>query len=164
MLTIAMIKVARLFILPVLVTSGDQWETAPRFSALSLLGIVDSPECLDLLLQHGAKVNSQDLKINTPAMVACFFNKPRLLTTLIRANADLLVRNNEGKPYQTFLLHSLFVSRYVGKDALDVATEKEFDECKDIVSKALEKRDLKPTSKPNSQKQAEEPQKTNAKR
>ena len=95
-------------------------------------------------------------------MVACFFNKPRLLTTLIRANADLLVRNNEGKLSRPFLLHSVF--RHLGKDALDVATEKEFDECKDIVSKALEKRDLKPTSKPSTQKQAEEPQKTNTKR
>ena len=52
----------------------------------------------------------------------------------------------------------------VGKDALDVATEKEFDECKDIVSKALEKRDLKPTLRPNTQKQPEEPQKPNPKR
>jgi ankyrin repeat protein len=59
-------------------------------------GIVDSPECVELLLQHGAKVNAQDLKNNTAAMVACFFNKPRILTTLIRAGADLTVRNNEG--------------------------------------------------------------------
>jgi hypothetical protein len=29
-------------------------------------------------------------------MVACFFNKPRILTTLIRAGADLVPRNNEG--------------------------------------------------------------------
>jgi len=62
----------------------------------SCLGIVDTPECIDLLLQHGAKVNAQDLKNNTCAMVACFFNKPRILTTLIRAGADLVPRNNEG--------------------------------------------------------------------
>ncbi len=29
-------------------------------------------------------------------MVACFFNKPRILTALIRAGADLVPRNNEG--------------------------------------------------------------------
>ncbi len=51
---------------------------------------------MELLLHHGAKVNAQDLKNNTAAMVACFFNKPRILTTLIRAGADLTVRNNEG--------------------------------------------------------------------
>lgn len=64
---------------------------------LSFLAIVDSPECVELLLQHGSKVNAQDLKINTPAMVACFFNKPRILSTLIRAGADLTPRNNEGR-------------------------------------------------------------------
>lgn len=61
------------------------------------LAIVDSPECVELLLQHGAKVNAQDLKNNSAAMVACFFNKPRILSTLIRAGADLVPRNNEGK-------------------------------------------------------------------
>lgn len=50
---------------------------------------------MELLLQHGAKVNAQDLKSNTAAMVACFFNKPRILTTLIRVGADVTVRNNE---------------------------------------------------------------------
>lgn len=30
-----------------------------------------------------------------------------------------------------------------GKDAYDVAVEKEFDECKEIVAKALEKRGIK---------------------
>ncbi len=29
-------------------------------------------------------------------MVACFFNKPRILTMLIQAGIDLVPRNNEG--------------------------------------------------------------------
>ena len=62
----------------------------------SYLAIVDSPECLEVLLQHGAKVNIADLKNNTAAMVACFFNKPRILTMLIQAGIDLTPRNNEG--------------------------------------------------------------------
>jgi hypothetical protein len=33
---------------------------------------------------------------------------------------------------------------YLGKDAYDVAVEKEFDECKELISKALEKRGIKP--------------------
>jgi len=57
---------------------------------------VDSPECVELLLQHGAKVNATDLKNNSPTMVACFFNKTRILTTLLRAGADPTPRNNEG--------------------------------------------------------------------
>ncbi|CAF1266169.1 unnamed protein product [Rotaria magnacalcarata] len=106
---------------------NDQGGTALHFASA---GIVDSPECIDLLLSHGAKVNAQDLKNNTAAMVACFFNKPRILGTLIRAGADLTVRNNEGK------------------DAYDVAVEKEFDECKETVAKQLEKKGIKPGSKP----------------
>jgi hypothetical protein len=39
---------------------------------------------------------------------------------------------------------------YEGKDAYDVAVEKEFDECKEHVAKALEKRGIKPGSKPTS--------------
>ncbi len=110
------------------------------------LGIVDSPECVELLLHHGAKVNAQDLKNNTAAMVACFFNKPRILTTIIRAGADLTVRNNEGikEDFLTWIWFSFFE----GKDAYDVAVEKEFDDCKDFVAKALEKRGIKPGSKP----------------
>jgi ankyrin repeat protein len=76
------------------------------------LGIVDSPECVDLLLHHGAKVNAQDLKNNTAAMVACFFNKPRILTNLIRAGADLTVRNNEGIKFKGIsFLNAFFFSR-----------------------------------------------------
>ena len=37
---------------------------------------------------------------------------------------------------------------YLGKDAYDVAVEKEFDECKELISKALEKRGIKPGVKP----------------
>jgi len=107
---------------------NDQGGTALHFASAAL---VDSPECVELLLQHNAKVNNQDLKSNTASMVACFFNKPRILTTLIRANADLVPRNNEGK------------------DAYDVAVEKEFDECKELVAKALEKRGIKAGVKPN---------------
>jgi len=33
---------------------------------------------------------------------------------------------------------------YLGKDAYDVSVEKEFDECKELISKALEKRGIKP--------------------
>lgn len=32
----------------------------------------------------------------------------------------------------------------LGKDAYDVAVEKEFDECKEVVAKALERRGIKP--------------------
>lgn len=113
------------------------------------LGIVDSPECVEVLLQHGAKINAHDLKNNTAAMVACFFNKPRILTTLLRHGADPTPRNNEGKEgkRQRYTFHYLFSP--VGKDAYDVAVEKEFDECKELIAKALEKRGIKPGVKPH---------------
>jgi hypothetical protein len=38
----------------------------------------------------------------------------------------------------------------LGKDAYDVAVEKEFDECKETVAKTLEKRGIKAGVKPNS--------------
>lgn len=107
---------------------NDQGGTALHFASAA---IVDSPECVELMLQHGAKVNTTDLKNNSAAMVACFFNKPRILTVLLRAGADITPRNNEGK------------------DAYDVAVEKEFDECKELAAKALEKRGIKPGVKPN---------------
>jgi hypothetical protein len=34
-------------------------------------------------------------------MVACFFNKPRILAALIRAGAEVVVRNNEGLKTKT---------------------------------------------------------------
>jgi len=118
-----------------------------------LLAIVDSPECVELMLQHGAKVNTTDLKNNSAAMVACFFNKPRILTVLLRAGADITPRNNEGANYFLLFLISirefLFFSFSSGKDAYDVAVEKEFDECKELAAKALEKRGIKPGVKPN---------------
>ncbi|CAF1056182.1 unnamed protein product [Didymodactylos carnosus] len=122
---------------------NDQGGTALHFASA---GIVDSPECVELLLSHGAKVNVQDLKNNTPTMVACFFNKPRILQTLIKAGADVALRNNEGK------------------DAYDVATEKEFDECKEIVARALEKRGIKPGKKDTTDKLADDVDKLKLKR
>lgn len=56
---------------------------------------------------------------------------------------------------------------YLGKDAYDVAVEKEFDECRDIVARALEKRGIKPGVKPNqsgSDKLAEDVDKLKIKR
>lgn len=38
---------------------------------------------------------------------------------------------------------------FLGKDAYDVAVEKEFDECKELVTKVLEKQGIKPGVKPN---------------
>lgn len=46
--------------------------------------------------------------------------------------------------------HSYDARVFLGKDAYEVAVEKEFDECKELVGKALEKRGIKPGVKPNS--------------
>ena len=63
----------------------------------------------------------QDHKKNTPAMVAAFFNKPKILQYLIDEGVDLSIRNNEDK------------------DAYDVADEKEHLECRSIIGRALER-------------------------
>lgn len=53
------------------------------------------------------------------------------------------------KKKNSFKLHDNIFFVIQGKDAYDVAVEKEFDECKELVGKALEKRGIKPGVKPN---------------
>ena len=84
-------------------------------------GLLDNPSCVEMLIQRGAKVNVQDHKKNTPAMVASFFNKPKILQYLIDAGADLKIKNNEDK------------------DAFTVADEKQHIEARSIISRCLEK-------------------------
>lgn len=59
--------------------------------------MIDSPECIELLIKAGLNINIQDQRGNTPLMVACFFNKPRIVQALVKANADKNIKNNEGK-------------------------------------------------------------------
>jgi uncharacterized protein len=77
--------------------------------------MIDSAECVRLLLAAGIAINSQDQRGNTPAIVACFFNRPRILQALVDAKADLSIKNNEGK------------------DAAAVCDERDTDDCKRIV-------------------------------
>lgn len=77
--------------------------------------MVDSPECVDLLIQSGLSLNAQDQRGNTPTIVACFFNKPRILQRLVDANADLTIKNNEGK------------------DAAAICQERDSQECAQII-------------------------------
>ena len=42
-----------------------------------------------------------------------------------------------------------FIGLFAGKDAYDVSVEKEFNECKELVGKALERRGIKPGVKAN---------------
>lgn len=83
--------------------------------------LVDSPICVEMLINRGAKVNVQDHKKNTPAMVAAFFNKPKILQFLIEKGADLTLKNNEDK------------------DCYMIAEEKDYFECKSLIAKQLEK-------------------------
>ena len=97
---------------------NEQGGTPLHFACAAL---VDSPTCIEMLVKSGAKVNSHDFKLNTPLMVCAFFNKPKIMQYLLKEGADPSPRNNEDK------------------DALDVAIEKEFVECKEILMKAFEK-------------------------
>ncbi|CAF1120583.1 unnamed protein product [Rotaria sp. Silwood1] len=93
---------------------NDNGGTILHFAAAAM---VDTPECIDLLIKAGLDVNSKDQRGNSPAMVACFFNKPRILKSLVSANADLTIKNNEGK------------------DAAALCDEREAEECKAIIQK-----------------------------
>ncbi|KAI3385402.1 hypothetical protein SNEBB_009277 [Seison nebaliae] len=101
---------------------NDQGGTALHFAAAA---IVDSTECVETLIRHNAKVNSSDNRDNTPAMVAAFFNKPRILTTLIKAGSDITVKNKEDK------------------DVYSIANDKDYDECAEIAAKYLAKKGIK---------------------
>jgi len=90
-------------------------ETGGTILHFAAAGMLDSPECVDLLLKAGLDVNSQDKRGNTPAMVACFFNKPRILKSLIAAKADVTIKNSEGK------------------DVAAVCDEHGIDECKAVL-------------------------------
>lgn len=81
----------------------------------------DSPNCVEVLVYCGAKINVQDHKKNTPIMVASFFNKPKITQFLLDAGADLKIKNNEDK------------------DAFDVANEKNHFEAKSILVRQFEK-------------------------
>jgi len=76
--------------------------------------MVDSPECVNLLIKTGLDVNAHDQQGNTSATVACFFNKPNILKSLIAARVDLTIKNNEGK------------------DAAGTCVERHVDECKAV--------------------------------
>lgn len=77
--------------------------------------MIDSPDCVDLLIKAGLDINAQDQRGNTPLMVACFFNKPRIVKSLIQANANKDIKNNEGK------------------DAAALCDERDNPECKAIL-------------------------------
>ena len=97
---------------------NDQGGTPLHFACAAL---VDTPTCVEMIVNSGAKVNVQDLKMNTPLMVCAFFNKPKIMQYLLKEGADPTPRNNEDK------------------DALDVAIEKDFLDCKEILAKIFEK-------------------------
>ncbi|CAF1570341.1 unnamed protein product, partial [Rotaria sordida] len=91
---------------------NDNGGTILHFAAA---GMIDTSECVELLIKAGLDVNSKDQRGNTPLMVACFFNKPRILKTLLSANGDLTIKNNEGK------------------DAVAICDERDVEECKAII-------------------------------
>lgn len=90
-------------------------ETGGTVLHFAAAGMVDSPECVDLLIKAGLNLNAQDQRGNTPAIVACFFNKPIILKSLITAKADLTLKNKEGK------------------DVNAIAEDRDVEECKAVL-------------------------------
>lgn len=92
-------------------------ETGGTVMHFAAAGMIDAPECIELLIQAGLNINAQDQRGNTPLMIACFFNKPRVVQALLNANADKSIKNNEGK------------------DALTMCDERDVPECKALLTK-----------------------------
>lgn len=90
-------------------------ETGGTILHFAAAGMIDSPECVDLLIKAGLDMNIQDQRGNTPLMVACFFNKPRIVKSLVAAHADATIKNKEGK------------------DAAALCDDRDVQECKDIL-------------------------------
>ncbi|UJR34369.1 hypothetical protein I4U23_021777 [Adineta vaga] len=90
-------------------------ETGGTVLHFAAAGMVDSPNCVDILIKAGLDVNAKDQRGNTPLMVACFFNKPSIVKSLVAANADKTIRNNEDK------------------DAAALCDERESTECKALL-------------------------------
>jgi ankyrin repeat protein len=80
--------------------------------------MVDSADCVNLLIKAGLPINAQDQRGNTPAIVACFFNKPQILRSLIDGKADLTIKNKEGK------------------DVAAICEERDVDECQAVLKSA----------------------------
>ncbi|ESP05536.1 hypothetical protein LOTGIDRAFT_80390, partial [Lottia gigantea] len=60
---------------------------------VSRLGHVD---CADLLIEHGAQVNSSDFRQKTPLHHAADNNQTDIANTLIRHGADVKVQDEDG--------------------------------------------------------------------
>ncbi|CAF1156001.1 unnamed protein product [Adineta steineri] len=72
-------------------------ETGGSVLHFAAAGMVDSPQCVDILIKAGLDLNCQDQRGNTALMVACFFNKPNIVKSLVNAKADATIKNKEEK-------------------------------------------------------------------
>jgi len=59
--------------------------------------INDSPECAELLLKHGADIEKQDNKGNTPIFTAADTNAPTSIDLLLKHKANIFHMNKTGK-------------------------------------------------------------------
>ena len=69
----------------------------------------DSPECAELLIQHGAIIDAKDSEGNTPLMIAGTTNGIRSLKVLLKYNVNLNEVNNN---HETALIQSTKYGNY----------------------------------------------------
>ena len=69
----------------------------------------DSPECAELLIQNGAKINVKDIEGNTPLMIAGSTNGINSMKVLLKYNMNL---NEENNNHETALIQSTKYGNY----------------------------------------------------
>ncbi len=67
------------------------------YTPLMLASMARSPETVELLLKHGAKVNAKNPGGVTALMIVAANNQPKIGTRLIEAGADLNARSDDGR-------------------------------------------------------------------
>ena len=69
----------------------------------------DSPECAEILINKGAKLNPKDSEGNTPLMIAASTNGIRSMKVLMKYNIDL---NEENNNHETALIQAIKYGNY----------------------------------------------------
>lgn len=118
--------------------------TAKDYSPLHGAALGESVSCVELLIQHGAKIDEVDNQGRTPLFLAVLKGNLPIIDSLLRNGANVNFRENKkGLPIiavavirndvqclQRLLLASVDVNAatYDGKTALELAIEKDFEE------------------------------------
>jgi ankyrin repeat protein len=84
------------------VIAGDQRQT-PIFETIGIFGDIGKTPDLDLLIDAGADVNYQNVKGNSPTLVAASLGRFDIVYKLLESGADYTVKNKHGSSLETYI-------------------------------------------------------------